>query len=182
MGEAVQPHSAWIRSALEQYEAPLVRYAARVLKGDMQRARDVVQDTFLRLCQADRRKVEGHLEAWLFTVCRNRAIDIARKEGRMGALDPARGRKLESGEAGPGELAARRIAHARVLELLEGLPPDQQTAFRLKFREHKSYREISAEMGTSLGRVSKLITSAMATIRTQMATPAPAAQAQEVRS
>jgi RNA polymerase sigma-70 factor (ECF subfamily) len=177
MGEP-EPHSAWIRAALERHEAPLVRYATRQLRGDVNRARDVVQDTFLRLCQADRAKVEGHLEAWLFTVCRNRAIDVTRKEGRLGALDNIR--KMDSGQAGPGELAARRLAHRRVLELLEGLPPDQQRAFRLKFREHKSYREISAEMGTSLGRVSKLITTAMATLRTQMSTPA--ARAQEVRS
>jgi len=182
MGEPVQPHSVWIRDALEQHEAPLIRYAARMLQGDMHRARDVVQDTFLRLCQADRARVEGHLEAWLFTVCRNRAIDIARKEGRMGALDPEKRSALDSGQESPGELAARRIAHARVLKLLEGLSPDQQRAFRLKFREHKSYREISAEMGTSLGRVSKLITTAMATLRAQMAAPAAQAQAQEVRS
>ncbi len=180
MGEPGQPHSAWIRSALDQHEAPLVRYAARLLRGDVDRARDVVQDTFLRLCQADRSKVEGHLEAWLFTVCRNRAIDIARKEGRMGALSPAESQTLDSGQDSPSELAARRLAHQRVLQLLEGLPPDQQRAFRLKFREHKSYREISAEMGTSLGRVSKLITTAMTTLRAQMA--APTVQAQEVRS
>jgi RNA polymerase sigma factor (sigma-70 family) len=180
MGVPVRPHSAWIRASLDQYEAPLVRYAARLLRGDVDRARDVVQDTFLRLCQADQAKVEGHLEAWLFTVCRNRAIDVARKEGRMGALEKDAGTIADSDQESPGELAARRIAHRRVLELLEGLPPDQQRAFRLKFREHKSYREISDEMGTSLGRVSKLITTAMATLRTQLA--APAQQAQEVRS
>lgn len=98
----------------------------------------------------------------------------------MGALDNAKRATLASGQEGPSELAARRLAHARVLELLEGLPPDQQRAFRLKFREHKSYREISAEMNTSLGRVSKLITSAMATLRVQMAAPSP--RVQEVRS
>jgi RNA polymerase sigma factor (sigma-70 family) len=176
MGEPKTSHSAWIRAALERHEAPLLRYATRLLRGDVDRARDVVQDTFMKLCQADRGRVEGHLEAWLFTVCRNRAIDVGRKEGRMGALDRAKRAVLESREAGPGELAARRIAHQRVLELLEDLDPDQQRAFRLKFREHKSYREISAEMGTSLGRVSKLITTAMATIRERMTEPAQPAQ------
>jgi RNA polymerase sigma factor (sigma-70 family) len=178
MGQPVPSHSTWIRDALERHEAPLVRYATRLLRGDVDRARDVVQDAFLKLCQAERSKVEGHLEAWLFTVCRNRAIDVTRKESRMGALDAKRD-SIASRDDGPGDLAARRHAHARVLELLEGLTPDQQQAFRLKFREHKSYREISAEMGTSLGRVSKLITTAMASIREGMAEPA--APAQEVR-
>ena len=175
-----QSHAAWVRAALDAYEGPLIRQAARYLRGDLDRARDVVQDTFMKLCQADKAKVEGHLEGWLFTVCRNRAIDVCRKEGRMGALDDAKRRALASKDAGPSDIATRRQAHQRVLQLVETLPPDQQRAFRLKFREHKSYREISREMGTSLGRVSKLITQAMATLRAQMA--ASTAAPQEVTS
>ncbi len=175
-----QTHAAWIRAALDAYEGPLIRQAARYLGGDLDRARDVVQDTFLRLCQARRDKVEGHLEAWLFTVCRNRAIDVCRKEGRMGALDNAKSRVLASRDASPGDIATRRQAHRQVLKLVETLPADQQRAFRLKFREHKTYREISKEMDTSLGRVSKLITTAMATLRQQML--AGTAATQEVTS
>ena len=79
----------WIRQALERYEKPLIRYACRIT-GDLETARDVVQDAFLRLCQADRAKVDGHLAAWLYTVCRNRAYDVRRKEGRMDALTQGR--------------------------------------------------------------------------------------------
>src|SRR5437660_1477623 len=39
----------WIQSAVLQFEPPLILYAARIL-GDIDRARDVVQETFLRLC------------------------------------------------------------------------------------------------------------------------------------
>ena len=35
---------------LERYERPLVRYACSIL-GDLEAARDVVQDTFIRLCR-----------------------------------------------------------------------------------------------------------------------------------
>lgn len=52
--------AAWIAAAVEKYEAPLSRYAERLL-GDAERARDVVQDTFLRLCRQDRDRVDGHL-------------------------------------------------------------------------------------------------------------------------
>ena len=72
----------WIVSALARYEAPLLRYASRLL-GDVDRARDVVQDTFLKLCREDPTRLDGHLAQWLFTVCRNRALDIQRKEGRV---------------------------------------------------------------------------------------------------
>ena len=79
---------AWVRTALDQYEAPLVRYAARIT-GDVDRARDVVQETFLRLCTEPRAKVDGHLREWLFAVCRNQAVDVLRKEGRMRSLSDA---------------------------------------------------------------------------------------------
>ncbi len=172
-------HAAWVQAALQRYERPLVRYALRFTGGDIQRARDVVQDTFLRLCEANRARVEGHTEAWLFTVCRNRAIDLHRKEGRMGTLDDARAAVLQSRTAGPAEVAAHKDAHQKVLALLEQLPADQQRAFRMKFREHKTYREISAEMGKSLGTVAKLMADAMGTMRQQLA---PQQALREVRS
>jgi RNA polymerase sigma-70 factor (ECF subfamily) len=176
----MNPDRAWIQTLLQRHEEPLVRYTTRLLGGDVQRARDVVQDGFLRLCQAPKERVEGHAEAWLFAVCRNRAIDICRKENRMGPLEQAPGSALASQDEGPGELTARRQAHARLTRLMTTLPPDQARALRLKLAEHKTYREISAEMGTSLGRVSQLITSALETLRTQLAEEP--AQPAEVRS
>ena len=77
--------SDWVRAAVERHGGPLTRYAAQ-LTGNVDTARDVVQDTFLRLCQADPDRVQGHLAEWLFTVCRNRALDVLRKESRMKPL------------------------------------------------------------------------------------------------
>src|SRR5438876_33202 len=76
----------WIAEAVERYEAPLSRYAARLVR-DTDRARDVVQDTFLRLCRQDRRAIDGDLGPWLYTVCRNRAVDVLRKDRREEPLD-----------------------------------------------------------------------------------------------
>ena len=67
--------SAWIRAALDRYERPLVLHARR-LTGDLEQARDAVQETFLRLVKERRDAVEPHLAEWLFTVCRNVALDI----------------------------------------------------------------------------------------------------------
>ncbi len=65
----------WIKKALHRYERPLLRYAARIT-GNAEAARDVVQETFLRLCSAKREKVEDHLAAWLYTVARNHALNV----------------------------------------------------------------------------------------------------------
>src|SRR5215218_10472760 len=79
----------WICAAVERFETPLTLYARHVIGGDAERARDVVQEAFLRLIGQDRERVEPHLTEWLYTVCRNLAIDVRRKERRMERLSDA---------------------------------------------------------------------------------------------
>ena len=159
--------SDWIRAALDRYEHPLLRYAMRYTR-DAETARDVVQDTFLQLCRADMDKVAGHLAQWLYTVCRNRAIDVQRKDARMTTLSEAQAENCPSPTPGPGINAARKEEHTMVLDVLKTLPEKQQEAFRLKFQDQMTYREISQIMGKSLGTVNNLITKALTTIRIEL--------------
>ena len=41
-------HGSWVREAVAHFERPLAIYATRLV-GDAETARDVVQDTFMRL-------------------------------------------------------------------------------------------------------------------------------------
>ena len=66
----------WIADAMREHQAPLVRYVARLVGGDYDRAQDVVQDAFLRLCQQPENAVRGHEVEWLYKVSRNRAFDL----------------------------------------------------------------------------------------------------------
>ena len=66
---------AWVDAAIEQYQGPLLRYAQHFVF-DLELARDVVQDTFLKLCKQSESEMRPKLAKWLFTVCRNRAIDV----------------------------------------------------------------------------------------------------------
>jgi RNA polymerase sigma-70 factor (ECF subfamily) len=159
----------WIEAALGRYEYPLLRYAVRIT-GDIETARDIVQDTFLKLCVADRTKVEGHLAAWLFTVCRNRALDLVRKEGRMGRLNDSQAVVDRSITGRPGEAAAQREVYELLLEAMASLPSQQQEVLRLKFQDDLSYREISQVMGKSLGTISKLLSTALCSVRDRLRT------------
>jgi hypothetical protein len=78
-------------TSLYGYTMPLIRYAAHII-GDIERAREVVQDTFLKLCHQRPAQIRTHLTQWLYTVCRNRALDVRRKERRMTAM--TRGSKM----------------------------------------------------------------------------------------
>ena len=71
---------------LKRFERPLLQYATRIL-GDSDRARDVVQETFVKLQLENRTELDHAPAKWLFTVCRNGALNICRKEKRMTYLD-----------------------------------------------------------------------------------------------
>ena len=77
-----QSREAFVHDALEQFEGRLGLYARSILR-DRDRALDCVQDTFLRLWRQDPEDLRGHLSEWLFAVCRNRALDLLRKEKSM---------------------------------------------------------------------------------------------------
>ena len=68
----------------------------------------------------------------------------------------------------PPDVAERRESAGRVLDLLEGLPPNQREAIRLKFQNGFSYREISRISGHSVTNVGYLIHVGLKTLRGQL--------------
>jgi RNA polymerase sigma-70 factor (ECF subfamily) len=168
MSKVAEPeNSSWIREAVARFEGPLSLYAARFLH-DPEAARDVVQETFLKLCAADRESIESHLAEWLFTVCRNRALDVLRKEQRMTQLHDEQVHRCLSPAPGPLDLAERHELSARVLDLLENLPASQREVIRLKFQNGFSYQEISRISGHSVSNVGYLIHAGIKTLRTRL--------------
>lgn len=161
--------TAFVQSAVERHQAPLQRYATRLLHGDADRARDVVQDTFVRLLAQEPAAVEGHLAEWLFTVCRNRALDYLRKEGRVKLFEEGQAERLTSPEPQPGSSVERAEAHATVLRLIGKLPPNQQEVVRLKFQNGFSYKEISRITSLSVTNVGFILHTAIARLRKEMA-------------
>jgi RNA polymerase sigma-70 factor (ECF subfamily) len=164
--EAMQK-ADWLRATLERYEGPLVRYALQIT-GDLEQARDVVQDTFLKLCAQDPATVNGHLAQWLFTVCRNRALDVQRKERRMTPLSEVELETRENGEPSPAAAAAQREAAQNVRAMLDDLPPNQREVVRLKFHGQLSYQEISAITSLSVSNVGFLLHMAIKTLRARL--------------
>lgn len=157
----------WVRAALGEYESRLTRYALRIT-GDLDRARDVVQETFLKLCRENPAKTDGHLAEWLFTVCRNKAIDVRRRESRMSTLAESRATETPDRQPQPPDIVEQQDSGGRVLELLEALPGNQQEVIRLKFQEGLSYREIAAVTGLSVSNVGFLLHTGLKTLREKM--------------
>jgi len=155
------------RSALMEYERPLTRYAAH-LTGDPERAREVVQDTFLKLCSQKPSRIRKYLAQWLYTVCRNRALDVRRKERRMTSISEARLDEPIDCRAIADEAAEQNDRLSQVLKILGALPANQQEVLRLKFQSDLSYAEIGRITGLSAGNVGFLIHTGLKTIRERM--------------
>ena len=161
-----QDRLSWMRSLLEANEGRLLRYAIRITGSD-ELGREVVQDTFCRLCAQPREKVAGHEVEWLFTVCRNRALDVRRKEGRMNANDGALATQA-SADPAPQAVAEGREASGRIFELLHTLPESQRDVVLLKFQEGLSYKEISSVTSHSVSNVGVLLHTALKTLRARL--------------
>jgi RNA polymerase sigma-70 factor (ECF subfamily) len=162
VSERTAPDREWVLGLVDRFEGPLTIYATRLLR-DVDRARDVVQDTFLRLWQSDRAQIEAHAAKWLYAVCRNRAHDVRRKEKRMTRLDDGLGAGAVAAE--PPAASGSMAEAPRLQALVSALPARQQEAVRLKFQAGLSYREIAEVMDTTANNVGVLLHTAIKSIR-----------------
>jgi len=135
---------------------------------DPAQAEEVLQETFLRLCQhlaEDRR--EANLRGWLFRVAHNLARDEHRRRRR---------RPSQSFEDAPGNIDAQTdpratpeqqlIAQERqdqLVSALERLPANQQQCLHLR-AEGLRYREIAEVLGAGVSTVAEWVQQALTTL------------------
>jgi RNA polymerase sigma-70 factor (ECF subfamily) len=126
----------------------------------------VVQETFLRLVKTPRAQVETHVAPWLYTVCRNRAADINRRNGRQPAPTRAEAPDVEA-------LAEHSESVRQALAAIASLPPRQQELLRLRFQGGLSYKEIAEVTGLSATNVGYLLHTALQQVREDLQPVAP---------
>ena len=159
--------SAWVMSALERFERPLLQYALSIVQ-DLDRAKDIVQETFMRLHTQEQAKIEGHLSQWLFTVCRNCSLKSLKKEDRYIYVEHQEFEHHSVENITPLQDMARRETAVRLMEHVNTLPKNQQEVVRLRFHGNHSYQEISEITGLSVGNVGFILNAAMRNLRGKM--------------
>ena len=149
---------------LRRFEKPLIQFATRSI-GDRERARDVVQETFVKF-QNNGTKEQPEPATWLFTVCRNGALNVCRKEKRLTFLDEE---LIEKHEAEHQPMPFDRLEHDEasgfLMRILATLPPRQQEVLQLKFQNDLSYQQIAEITKTTANNVGVLIHTALKTLR-----------------
>ena len=131
----------------------MLRYAARFLRNE-EEAQDVVQEAFIRLwraCEAGQCDPEK-VEAWLYRVTHNLAVDHIRHEDRLHRLhEQAGGVDLVPGpDRKPAGVEERQ---ALVMQYVHRLDPAERQVLVLRLQEGRSYQEISEITGRTEGNV-----------------------------
>ena len=145
----------------------MVRYAQRIT-ADLEQARDVVQETFTQLCREEPGHVDGHLAQWLFTVCRNKALDVRRKENRMHPLSETMAEACPSREPSQETALEQHDTADMIFKRLATLPENQQEVVRLKFQNGLSYKEIATITKLSVTNVGYLLHTALSKLRDEL--------------
>ncbi len=164
-------------ASVEQYELPLLRYAAR-MGLDLDLARDCVQHAFLQLCSQSPASLTSGAGPWLYRVVRNRAIrstaaDTARDPVRRAARRRTRTSQRHRAasdhptaqrESDPGERSADRELYS----LLRGLVAELPAATRelvLLWADGMSHRDIAEVTDRSEGNIRVQLHRAFARLR-----------------
>lgn len=152
-----------MRTLMRRFEVPLLQFATRIT-GDRERAKDVVQETFMKYQNSS---MLENLEpaTWLFTVCRNGALNVCRKEKRMLFLDEELLEAREDEQPMPFARIEQQEARGFLMRIVETLPPRQQEVLQLKFQNDLSYQQIAEITKTTANNVGVCIHTALKTLR-----------------
>jgi len=153
----------WAFDAIHaRYGARLLGYARQLLGGAHHDAEEVVQDAFVRALnalRADERDMQ--LKPWLYTIVRNRTLDVLRRPQRTTELEP-HAAALRDASGDPHDRLVRREAVGELVDGLKALPERQRTALVLHELGGASHEAIGRRLRVSVGGSKALVSRARA--------------------
>lgn len=161
---------AALRSLLERHVPSLAAYAQRMLD-DGEEARDVVQETCLRLwTRADRFDPKrARLTTWLHRVAHNLCLDRLRRRGRGPCQAPGElFATIASDEPGPEASAAAERRRAAVRRGLMALTEAQRAALLLTYYQGLANRDAAQVLGVRVEALESLLVRARGSMRRYM--------------
>jgi RNA polymerase sigma-70 factor, ECF subfamily len=138
---------------LETYIPGLRRFAQALLRGDRERADDLVQDTLERALLSWRlRRGEGELRGWLYKILYNRFLSDRERRKRRSAYHALS--EIVDDEM-PGVEGGQHCAleYRDFLRAFATLPAEQRSVLLLIAVEDLSYEEAARVLGVPIGTV-----------------------------
>lgn len=145
---------------------PLTYYANKYL-GDMDSAQDVVQEVFTYLFEhKESLLISESLKSFLYKSVSNRSLNVLKHENvksRNHALI-----KQKGSEADEEDWMETAELEARILKLMDTLPPACSEIFKMSRLEHKSNQEIADALNISKRTVETQISKALKVLRSAL--------------
>ncbi len=145
----------------------LVRYFS-AKTGSVSAAEDIVQEIYVKICSERNAADIRDPKAWMFRVGANLFIDARRRAQRETAREQiwasegdGEASDLTSRDPSPETIVADRQRLARLLRLVDEMPPRMAEAFRLHKLQGLSQAEAAHRMGISTKAVEKHLTSGL---------------------
>ncbi|HEX7183882.1 MAG TPA: sigma-70 family RNA polymerase sigma factor [Thermoanaerobaculia bacterium] len=155
------------RGDIDAFQAFYQRHAGRVLAyarqlgRDQNLAEDAVQEVFVAVWRkaASFRADRGDPCGWLYTITRNKLVDLWRKAGETVEIDGLKMQHLPGAAGGSGDLLlAMRQALAQVA-------PEQREAIEMAYFGGLTYEETAERLQLPLGTLKSRIRSGLKTLR-----------------
>ncbi len=138
--------------------------------GNRHDAEDLTNQTFVKMLESIERfqwrKVP--ISAWLFRIAHNLAMDHFRAHRRWQPEEEPP-EPQDSAELSAEEEAMQSIGRQSMLEMIEGLSPDQQQVLTLKFVFNFPNADVATILGKSEGAVKSLQHRALASLQRELA-------------
>lgn len=161
MASLAQGNQGALAEIMSRYQKDVFRFCLHYLK-DVERARDLSQETFIRVYTASGRFDEARkFKPWMLCISRNLCLNELKRrktvpmesleehiEGRADSADI-----LRSSAAAPDEQAMVGERLALLSEVLEGLGDESREIVTLRFFERLSAKEIADIVGSTEGAV-----------------------------
>lgn len=162
VGPTVPALQEWFVREVLPLEATLMQFLRRSgrSKSDID---DLVQDVYVRVCEAASQQIPDPAKPFVFTVARNLLIDRLRREHvvPIETVEDLDALNIAIDAPGPDQTLIAREELRRVQAALDQLPRRAREAVILRKVEGLSWREIGQRMGIAERTVNRHLTDAM---------------------
>ncbi|KJR47015.1 RNA polymerase sigma-54 factor RpoN [Desulfosporosinus sp. I2] len=148
-------HHEQYAGLVQRYQEPIIHFLRRMLGTD-EDVFDCAQDAFIAAYRNLHRYSEEHpFRAWLYSIARNKALDLLRKRSREVSL--TLDENLIDQQPRPEEIWLAKEQASMLSKVLNELPEHYAQALYLRYHQELSYKEISVVLQVPVSRVKTYI-------------------------
>lgn len=170
---AVRSDTAAYSALVERYQGIAFR-TAYIVAGNSGEAEDAAQEAFLKAYRSlNRFRAGAPFKPWLLAIVANEARNRARSATRRSDLHLRAASSGPEGDVPSAEAAALAAdERAKVVELLNGLEPEDRLVIALRYLMEMTEKEMAQVMRCRPGTVKSRLSRAMGRLRRRIATEA----------